>query len=83
MALGLASNIPRVVLYFLLVPAYGVEGAAISYTIGAVIGLISSLFIAKKIGMQIFWKDLAIILFIPTTLSYFLSYFSTNIPHDA
>jgi O-antigen/teichoic acid export membrane protein len=76
--IGLAMNIPRTVLYFLLVPIYGGIGAALGYTIGSIIGCIVSIVIAKKIGMLIFWKDLAVIFIIPTTIAFALSYLQIN-----
>jgi O-antigen/teichoic acid export membrane protein len=76
--IGISANIPRTVLYFILVPIYGGAGAAISNLIGSIIGFIVSIAIAKKIGMQIFWKDLIFILVIPTAFAYVLSYFGIN-----
>jgi O-antigen/teichoic acid export membrane protein len=76
--IGISANIPRTVLYFILVPIYGGAGAAISNTIGSLIGFAVSIAIAKKIGMQIFWKDLIFILIIPTVFGYVLSYLGIN-----
>jgi len=78
LAIGLASSVPRTVLYFVLIPIYGGIGAAESLTIGSVVGLVASLIVAKKIGLQIFWKDLIIILIIPTVLGFVLHYFEIN-----
>jgi O-antigen/teichoic acid export membrane protein len=78
LAIGLASSIPRTLLYILVVPFYDSTGAAISYTIGAIIGLIASIVVAKKIEMQIFWKDIAIIAIIPAGSAFLLSYFQVN-----
>ena len=78
LAIGLASSIPRVVLYILVVPFYDGTGAAISYTIGAIIGLIASIVVAKKIEMQIFWKDIAFIAVIPAGSAFLSSYFQVN-----
>jgi stage V sporulation protein B len=61
LTLGLASSIPRTVLYFLLVPAFGVIGAATSYLVGSIIGCVFSTMVGKKIGMIIYWKDLGLI----------------------
>jgi O-antigen/teichoic acid export membrane protein len=69
--IGLATSIPRTMLYFVLVPTFSSTGAAISYTIGAVVGFILSVIIAKKsIGMLIFWKDLVLTLVIPTVIAF-------------
>jgi len=78
LVIGLASNIPRAILYFILVPIYGGVGAAISFTAGSISGFILSIIIAKQIGMKIFWKDLALILLIPMGLAYILSHFEIN-----
>ena len=78
LAIGLAMNLPRIVLYFILVPMYGISGAAFSFTIGSLIGFIVSLVIAKKVGMKISPKDLMILFFIPTILGLVLSYYEMN-----
>jgi len=76
--LGLAINIPRIILYFILVPIYGITGAALSFTAGSLIGFIVALIIAKKVGLKIFTKDLAIIFVIPMVLGFVLSYYEVN-----
>jgi len=78
LTLGLASNVPRILLYFILVPTYGITGAALSFTIGAIIGSIVSILIARIIGMKIFWIDLVIIFSVPMGLVATLYYFSIN-----
>jgi O-antigen/teichoic acid export membrane protein len=78
LAIGLAMSIPRTLLYFTLVPTYGGTGAAMSYTVGSFIGFAISISIAKKIGMLLFWKDLAFILLIPAGLAFVLDYFQIN-----
>ena len=78
LVIGLGASIPRVALYFLLVPIYGSTGASLAYTIGAVTGFAVSIVIAKRIGMLIFWKDLLLIFFIPMTLALVLSYLHVN-----
>jgi len=72
--IGMFLSIPRILLYFILVPFLGGEGAGISFTAGSIIGLIASVIIAKKIGLKIFWKDLVIIQSVPVGLSWILSY---------
>ena len=78
LAIGLASNVPRTLLYFLLIPDYGAVGAATSYTLGAVVGLVISIIIAKKIRMNIYWKDLGILLLIPVGIAFVQSYFNIH-----
>ena len=73
LTINLASSIPRTILYFTLVPIFGMNGVAISYTIGSVIGFIASIIIAKRISMSISWKPLALTLLLPLTLAFVLS----------
>jgi len=75
LVIGISLSIPRIVLYFILVPIMGGAGAGISFTVGSILGCICSLVIARKIGLKIFWKDIALILIIPVGLSWVLSYF--------
>jgi O-antigen/teichoic acid export membrane protein len=74
LAIGLGTNLPRVLLYFVLVPVYGSAGAALSFTVGSIIGFVISIVIAKRIGMKIFWKELALLIAIPTGLTLTLIY---------
>ena len=76
--LGLASSLPRTVLYFLLVPIYGGVGAAITYLIGSLIGFVLSIIITKKVKMRVFWKDLGYVILIPTILAFLLYYIGIN-----
>jgi O-antigen/teichoic acid export membrane protein len=78
LAIGLATSIPRTTLYFVLVPIYGNTGAAMSYTIGAIVGFAVSVAIANRIKMQMFWKDLAYILIIPTGVAFVLDLLHVN-----
>jgi len=71
--IGLSSYGLTTILYFVLTPFYGLEGAAISYTVGSLIGFLVSIKIAKEIGMRIFWKDLVVILVIPSGLGFLIS----------
>jgi len=65
LVIGLATNIPRVLLYIALVPLYGANGAAIAFLGGIVIGFICSSIIALRMGMQLFWKQVLLILSLP------------------
>ncbi len=78
LAIGLAMNLPRIVLYFILVPIYGISGAAFSFTIGSLIGFTVSLIIAKKVRLKVYPKDLMILFTIPTVLGLILSYYEMN-----
>jgi O-antigen/teichoic acid export membrane protein len=78
LAIGLATNVPRIILYFLLIQMYGNEGAALSYTIGAIAGFAISIIVAKRVNFQIFWKDLGFIMVIPTGIGFAMNYFGLN-----
>ena len=76
--IGLATSIPRILLYFVLVPLYGIEGSALSFTLGSVTGFMVSVILARNIKMKLFWKDLAIMFFTPLTISFILSELHLN-----
>jgi O-antigen/teichoic acid export membrane protein len=72
--IGIAVSVPRVMLYFILVPIYGGTGAALSYTLGSIIGFIVSVVIAKNVGLDIFWRDLFFMFSISIGVSIVLFY---------
>jgi len=76
--INLASSIPRTILYFTFVPIFGMTGVAISYTIGSVIGFIASIIVAHRIRMSLFWKPLALTLFLPLSLAFLLATLNVN-----
>jgi O-antigen/teichoic acid export membrane protein len=78
LAINLAINIPRSILYFSLVPIFGMTGAAIAFTIGSIIGLIVSLKVAKRITMKIYWKSLVLILLTPIVFALLFSTLNVN-----
>ena len=76
--IGLSVSIPQTILYFALTPIYGGVGAAIAYTIGSGVGCLVSVIISKKIGLLLFWKDLARIFIVPTVIGYISSTLHLN-----
>jgi O-antigen/teichoic acid export membrane protein len=78
LAIGLATNVPRTILYFVLIQMYGNEGAALSYTIGAITGFAISIIVAKRMNFQIYWKDLGLIMVIPAGIGLAMNYFGLN-----
>jgi len=56
--LGMATNIPRITLYTLLVRRMSDLGAALAFFIGSITGFIASLIIARKVGFKFRWKDI-------------------------
>jgi O-antigen/teichoic acid export membrane protein len=73
LAITIAMNVLRVVLYFILVPIYGVTGAGISYTIGAIMGISMSVIVAKRIPMKFAWKNLLPVLVIPMSINFLVA----------
>jgi O-antigen/teichoic acid export membrane protein len=63
--LGLSGNLPRVFLYFLLVPVLGLNGSAIAYAIGTGIQMIFSVKLAKSYSMKLEPKFYIIVSLIP------------------
>jgi len=78
MIINLATSIPRTILYFALVPIFGMNGVAISYTIGSVIGFIISLKVAKRIHLLLFWKPIVMTLILPLSLAFVFSTLHVN-----
>lgn len=72
--IGLSSSLPRVALYFILVPISGSLGAAISFTIGSIIGFVAAIAISKNIGFRIDWLTLSLSFSIPMIIAYVLSF---------
>jgi O-antigen/teichoic acid export membrane protein len=73
LAITIVMNLPRALLYFILVPYYGVTGAGISYTLGAIIGFGMSVIVARRIPMQFAWKNLLLVLVIPIAINFFVA----------
>jgi O-antigen/teichoic acid export membrane protein len=78
LAIGLASNVPRALLYLFLLPIYGNLGAAIAYSIGSLVGLVISVIIAEKLKMKILWRQLILLMIIPSGIALSLSYLGIN-----
>ncbi|TVP41710.1 oligosaccharide flippase family protein [Candidatus Nitrosocosmicus arcticus] len=78
LTIGLSSNIPRTILYFALVPALEGVGAAISYTVGTIIGFIFSLKVSKKNQLTIQWKDVIFTFVIPILILLILNLIKLN-----
>ncbi|RLG88893.1 MAG: hypothetical protein DRO18_00465, partial [Thermoprotei archaeon] len=75
LVIGLAQNVPRVVLYYVLTPLYGGLGAALSFTVGGFIGFIVALVVACRVGFVVSLRDLGVIVGVPAVpalVAYFL-----------
>ena len=76
--LGIAANVPRTVLYFILVPLFGEFGAALSFTVGSAVDFGAAIFLARVIGFRILWGQLGILVLIPSAIAFLLSYAGIN-----
>ena len=72
LSLGLAQNIPRILLYPTLTPLLGASGAALAFLTGSLTGLTYSIKVSRKIGFQIHWTDIAKFL-TPLPITYILA----------
>ncbi len=73
LSIGLASSVPRLILYFYLAPAMGSVGASLAFLIGAVIGIAFSMYTLHRIGFRLIRKDVLIISFSPFVVGALLS----------
>lgn len=53
LGIGLSANLPRVVLYIMLTPLLGGNGAALAFLIGSVVGLPASYIAARKMKFSV------------------------------
>lgn len=76
--IGLATSLPRIILYFILVPLYGIDGTALSFTLGSIAGFVVSIILARVISFKLYWKDLILIFSIPLLIGLFLKELQVN-----
>jgi O-antigen/teichoic acid export membrane protein len=76
--IGLFTSIPRVLLYLVFVPIFGADGAAFTYLVGTIVGVIASIIIANKTGLKIFWKQITLIFIVPVLLSILFMFAGVN-----
>ena len=69
LAIGLAQNILRIALYYLLTPTYGGLGTALAYVVGAFTGLTYSLHVARVRGFDVGLGRVLTIVSIPTVMA--------------
>ncbi len=53
LGIGLLTNVPRVVLYFLFVPIYGGFGAALSFLVGTLPGLVAAIYVSRIANFKV------------------------------
>lgn len=63
--IGLFQNIPRLILYFIVVPLYHGLGAAVSFTIGSLASLPYSIVVGSGYGFKLDYRRLVMLLLIP------------------
>jgi hypothetical protein len=68
--LGLTGNIPRIVLYFLLSPILGTNGAALAYLVGSVTEFVLSVKVGKKHSFSMQFRKYIILTTIPLTIGF-------------
>jgi O-antigen/teichoic acid export membrane protein len=78
LVLGLSGNLPRVFLYFLLVPVIGLNGSAIAYVIGTGIQFIISIKLAKPYSLKFEYKVYVIVTLIPILIGSPFVIFDVN-----
>jgi O-antigen/teichoic acid export membrane protein len=76
--LGLAGNLPRLFLYFFLVPWLGLNGSAIAYVIGSICQFISTIRLSKSYSVKMNFKEGMIMSLIPITIGTILLIFEIN-----
>jgi O-antigen/teichoic acid export membrane protein len=69
LGIGLATNMPRVVLYFLLVPIYSGLGAALSFLTGALTGLIAAIIVSGKVHFKVSLRKITVAIVAPSTIT--------------
>ena len=69
LAIGLAQNVPRIILYYLLTPVHGGLGTALAYVAGAFTGLVCSLRVAYAVNFDVGLRRVSIIVVVPAALS--------------
>jgi len=72
LGIGLAQNIPRIILYPTLTPIAGAPGASAAFLVGSITGLAYALKTSRKIGFQINWADVGKFL-TPLPIAYIAS----------
>ena len=77
--LGFSVGISRIILYIILVPVLGGEGAAISYVMGGFLQLGLTLILMRKTKINLEYKKYLLIIIIPFVLAFVLNYIQIEI----
>ncbi len=76
--IGLVTSVPRTLLYFIFVPIFEGNGAALTYLVGSIIGSIVAVFIAWRIEFKISWLQVVLISLIPVLIALIFMLFEVN-----
>lgn len=68
--LGLAGNVPRIILYYLMVPIFGPAGGALAYLVGSVIQFVSSVEVGNKHSLVMEYRKYGILTAIPMLIGF-------------
>ena len=68
--IGLITNIPRILLYFVLIPEFGNIGAAWAFTIGTFFQTSITFFLIRKSKISLQYFNYLILIFIPLLIGY-------------
>ncbi|MGI0015248.1 MAG: lipopolysaccharide biosynthesis protein, partial [Nitrososphaera sp.] len=76
--LGLVGNIPRTLLYFVLVPILGVNGAALAYAFGSVSQVVLSVKVARNYSLPMQYKEYILLTATPFAIGLPIWLFNIN-----
>lgn len=76
--LGLAGNLPRVILYLLMIPFLGLNGAALAYTLGSLAQFIISIKVAKESSLAMHYRKYTILVVVPILIGAFTWIINSN-----
>ena len=68
--LGLFGNVPRILLYYLLIPIYGINGSAFAFIAGTGIQLVLTIILIKKSKLKLKYMDYFLISIIPFSIAF-------------
>jgi O-antigen/teichoic acid export membrane protein len=70
LGIGLALNVPQVLLYFVLVPVYGVFGAGLSFLFGSLVGLVAAAIVSRSVQFQVSSRKIVLAVLIPLLVGF-------------
>ncbi len=70
LAIGIGTNLPRVVLYSVLSEAYAATGASLAFLIGTMVGFMVAVLAARRMCFSLGWSDIILAAFPPLTMFF-------------